>query len=305
MAGIPSATELQAFFDDSPVAPQLFPNQPIQSLGAQVSWGFSNLSPASYLYIYREENLEWNLWNAISGAVYTISGLQIGTDGALHELQFVRTPTSDRVLNTYTFPLDEGFLLGLTVRVSSGAVTRGSAYTQVSLVRGSGVTLLPLHTLLADNVATLSRLGWPGSPIRQSIEGPGTIRFVIGTQPAAGAELSETVPAGARWRVLGWRSALTTSATASDRRPTARARSGANAICRWNAPVVQPASYVSTYMWGAGGWGNTPVFAFSSEWAMNEVILLAGQILDTLTTNIQSGDQWAAPAMLVEEWIET
>lgn len=306
MAGIPSAAELQAYFDDSPAAPELFPNSPIQSLGSQVSWALSNISPAAYLYIYREETLEWNLWNAISGATYTLSGLQIGTDGALHELQFVRTPTSDRALNSYTFPMDEGFLLGLSVRVSSGTVTRGSAYTQVSLVRGSGTTLLPLHTLLADSLTTLSRLGWPGSPIRQSVEGPGTIRLIAGTQPAAGAEVSETVPSGARWRLIMFRALLATSATSADRYIGLRVVSGTFSYALREVDKAHPASVTLAHSFVAGQGSDAVVKTLTTySVGIGEIILAAGTILATATQSLQSGDQYSNVQYMVEEWIET
>lgn len=97
MSEPPSAADLQDLLDGNGGGSPSSPGVDIYSRGANVSWGYSRLSPASYLYVYRESKLLWNVWNAISGAQYTLGGLIIGTDGELHELQFNVLPAADRV----------------------------------------------------------------------------------------------------------------------------------------------------------------------------------------------------------------
>jgi hypothetical protein len=86
--------------------------------------------------------------------------------------------------------------------------------------------------LLQGYVTDTSRLSFPGSPIRSSIEGPGVLRSITGTNPAANAEISETVPTNARWRVHAIRFTLVTDANVANREVALTLDDGAAVFAR-------------------------------------------------------------------------
>lgn len=54
------------------------------------------------------------------------------------------------------------------------------------------------------------------------------VDVIVGANPAAGAEVSETVPAGETWCLLGVRVTLVTSATVATRQPILTLDDGTN-----------------------------------------------------------------------------
>jgi hypothetical protein len=134
-------------------------------------------------------------------------------------------------------------------------------------------------------------------------EGPGTLRSVAGAAPAAGADISDTVPTGARWQLLSFATSLTTSGTVANRAPLWTFDDGANVVYRVSGNINQTASTTWNYD-GMQGFG-TPLIA--------QVLALAvalpannrlgsGYRIKTVTGAIQAADQWAATQYSVLEW---
>jgi len=141
--------------------------------------------------------------------------------------------------------------------------------------------------------------------LKSSVEGPGCIRAITGTDPAAGSEVCETVPTNARWRVISFRFALTTSATVADRHVQLVVDDGAGPIL-WGdfSPSTQPASSTLTYQASTGGVEHTDRAGVPRIALPDNLILPQGWRIRTVTSNLQSDDDFAAPALIVEEWIE-
>lgn len=184
-------------------------------------------------------------------------------------------------------------------------MTRGAAYSTVTLARGGSATQLPLIPLIADNLSNSNFIGWPGSPVRQSVEGPGTIRIVRGTQPAAGAEMLEAVPTGARWRLLAIAIGLSTSATNAQRRVRVVTREPVFAAqsSYFSTPILQIQNKEVTYhILGTLSFATTGGNIVLGP--LPNPILLAGHQVVSSTANLQADDQFGQPELYVEEWIE-
>ena len=163
--------------------------------------------------------------------------------------------------------------------------------------RRRGIYLLP-------NLLTTGSLFAGFYGIIASIDGRGVIRSIIGTNPAAGAEVSETVPTNARWRLRSLAASFVTSATAASRYPSLIFDDGATNFYVSDPPELQLASTTST--WQAFP-GSARLVAVSGvrQWNAGVPICLQGGFrLRTATTNLQAGDNWGPPQLLVEEWIE-
>jgi hypothetical protein len=113
-----------------------------------------------------------------------------------------------------------------------------------------------------------------------------------------------TVPTGARWRLVGLLATLVTDATASTRTVSLIIDDGTTALYRAAAQTGQTASLTVVYSFGAG----LPSAAAAGGVSINPLAetlpLAAGYRVRTLTTNLAGGDNWSAPQLLIEEWIQ-
>jgi len=141
--------------------------------------------------------------------------------------------------------------------------------------------------------------------LKSSVEGPGCIRAITGTDPAAGSEICETVPTNARWRLLGIRFSLTTSSAVADRLVQLVIDDGTTPIL-WGDffPDVQTAGNIWTYQASLGGVEHGNRSGIQRLALVNDLILPQGWRIRTSTANLQIDDDFAAPELIVEEWIE-
>lgn len=259
---------------------------------------------AAGLYADEDDQLVVVVYNAAAGVTLEVRLRTVMLDGRIVPQTYVVTPTSARLRFAQVFDVSQSFILGCSVQLTGGTARRGQTFVQVSLGRGPAAAPVILHTLVSEYVCTDQAPVWPGGLIRQSTEGPGLIRSITGTDQAAGVEISETVPTGARWRLRGFRAALVTSATVANRRVHLFADDGVTRLWELAAADIQAASLTRNY--------NATPDGFARATQDNEVyvplpydvVLLAGSRIRTVTTLLDAGDNWGAPQLHVEEWIE-
>ena len=131
------------------------------------------------------------------------------------------------------------------------------------------------------------------------------VRTVVGTAPAAGEQLIETVPTGKVWRPLSISVRFSTDATVSNRNVRLGFRDDTGAWF-FMAPgeYLQTASLVIRYNFGGHGLsvvglGSEPGILLAFPPA---IVLNAGFRLQSVVMSGVAGDQWEAPVILVEEW---
>jgi hypothetical protein len=256
------------------------------------------------LYLTGDDNLRITTIGALANAVLAIEGRLVTPEGVAIPIAERHVPSSAYATLSQILPMSEGILTHLQVRATSGAALRGHCFAVVEVVRGGGTNAQPLGTLLADYVTATGRLAWPGSPIASSVAGVGRLRSITGTNPAAGAEISETVPAGVRWRLLALQASMVTGAAVANRLPALVIDDGVSELWRSN-PLGNLTATTTTRL----SWGVDTVNAASSggtEWeiALPPMVLPPGARLRTSTSAIQAADDWGAPQYLVEEWLE-
>ena len=274
--------------------------------GLSLPFAGGRLVAAPYQFVTTgEESLRVVSANSLAGVRIKLQGLRLNDRGENHPFAYDHIPNSDRTIVTTDHPIGIGGLLHLTAFVSGASPLVGQTFVIVQVIRGAGAAAIVLGTLLQGYVTSTQGLGWPGSPIQSSIEGGGYIRQVTGTMPAAGANISETVPAGCRWELQVLNVLLTTSAAAGNRTPFLFIDTPANVIAVSGQSGFVPAS--STYYvqfatneqcqaLTAGGVLEAPI---PSPFA-----LTAGQRFRTVTVNLAAGDQYVAPYYVVREWLE-
>jgi hypothetical protein len=256
------------------------------------------------VYCTAQDNLRLTSWCSSAGVTQIlVTGRFLSITGDLIDLSEAFTPATDRTLTTAVRALGEGWLLDLSI-ATNGSPTLGQAFVRAEIVRGFSGTVTPLKVLCQGRCNAVQRLAFPGSPIVTSIDGPGILRSITGTDPAAGAEISETVPAGARWRLHSLRATLTTDANPANRGVVLVFDDGVNAWGGVGTNFSQVASTAFTYNWGTGGQTSATTSPGVTVSMPNRVWLPAGARIRTATGAIQVGDNWSAPQYEVEEWLE-
>lgn len=272
-------------------------------LARLVAYESAKLS-ASAFYLTADDSVRLRTFGGLAGVTLALETRLIGPDGRLQAGEERHTPSATRVETTTLHNVGDGFLLSASVRAIAGAPRRGQVFAILDLVRGTSGAVQPLAMLLQGYVTDSSRLGWPGSPVQASADGPGVLRSLTGTNPAAGAEISETVPTNARWRLLCAQFTLTTDANVANREVAFVFDDGASTFHTTPMNYLHTAGVPIAYAVGIGG----PVVVASSIVGRSQPIpaltLPSGARFRTTTANRQVGDDYSAPQYLVEEWIE-
>lgn len=132
----------------------------------------------------------------------------------------------------------------------------------------------------------------------------GRLRIIVGTDPAAGAEMSEVVPANKRWLLLYLRIFFQASAVAGNRAPSFQVDDGAGNIpLSMQNPLVIAASASAVLVLSPGGTETGPTTLANLIYsAPVRIELGAGMKLKTATGGLDAGDNYNAPVYQVEEW---
>jgi hypothetical protein len=256
------------------------------------------------LYLTGEDNLRLTCISALAGNIVVVEGRLVTSNGERGPDR--RTARAHRRLRVELadFPRRRGLLTQVQIRSSSAGMLRGQTFAILEVIRGREGAVQSLGTLLQGYVTTNWRLAWPGAALESSLSGRGKLRYIGGNNPAAGAEISESVPAGVRWLLKTFTFVLVASAAAANRSPILTIDDGATVIFETGSNVLQIASQTSKYRAGAG----VPLALYDTR-AYHlplppDLWLGGGSRIRTVTGGLDVGDDYAAPIYLVEEFIE-
>jgi len=260
-----------------------------------------DLAPAARLYVPPGSFLYVELWSSLAGQTVTVVWALLLPDGRLMPSVVPLTPSGDRALNTYNFPLAEGFLIALTA--ASNTATRGRTWLHARITNSPGAGDYSQGLLAQGYLTANDRVFAPPADHRQSVEGRGALRAITGTDPAAGVEISETVPTNALWRPHSLSFTYVASGAAATRQSSLVVDDGAAVYGRY--PAVGAILAGQTFVISYGGAGQSEIVggvAMSSSFPIG-ILLPEGHRMRTVTNNLQAGDNMTAPVMLVEEWL--
>jgi hypothetical protein len=136
-------------------------------------------------------------------------------------------------------------------------------------------------------------------------EGPGRVYNVAPSNPAAGADISISVPTAAAWKFRHLDATLVTSSQVATRNVAFLFDDGSNLFYRTVNGLNQTASVTQVYEL-------VPGYAIAETVNSNgfrlisplDVVLPASFRIRSSTGSIQTSDQWQSIALVVEEWIE-
>lgn len=256
------------------------------------------------LYIGDDDAFYVRIHNSAAGVVVTVRVRLQGPAGQVAPQEFSFAPPTDRSEFIRVQQLAEGYILGVTAFASSGTPRRGQCFVECGTMRGGAVAASVVQPIFADYITTGAATGWPGGRICASVEDPGVLRSVTGTDPAAGAEVSESVPTNARWRLRSLRVPLVTSAVVANRRPHLVVDDGATILFDFAAGDTQAASLTRNYNSGPDGFARVAQDNEIYIPSHYQLMLFQGWRVRTVTTALDAGDNYGPPQLNVEEWIE-
>lgn len=262
-------------------------------------------SSAPGFYAQPEHTLRFTAWSAIAGVTLNLAAVVVDDQDCARPFLYPLVPTSNRVATVLTgLPLECGRITSMQVFASAGLPLGAQVYVRVELLQGREGAVQSLGTILEGYVTANVALCYPGDNTSRAVDGRGTFRIILGSVPAAGAEIVETVPANTRWMLSAFRFKLVASVAVANRTPVLFIDDGVNIVWETENPTAITASQTATYNAGAGVQNGTLV-APDFQITLPETLLLpAGARIRTLTGNIQGADQYAAPVYNVEEWLD-
>lgn len=271
-----------------------------------VSFKLAQVDPPSPLYIAQGDRIQISVINSDPAVTQLNIAVRLlrAADGQTAYNLWIMPITSNRVATLAQFDVVEGYLLAIQCFGNAGT-TRGRCYVQASIVRGAGANVLGFNQPVSDYFSRNHNPTWPNGEYIASVESAGFARGVVGATPAAGADILETVPTGARWRLKSIRFRLVTSATVANRAVKFIIADTTNApvsIISFN--FNQAASITNDYSLGIGV---NPLVDPNTLVVMGPIpdnLMFAAFTWKTLTNNLQAGDQFSFVEYLVEEWIE-
>ena len=255
------------------------------------------------IYVRDEDDLRVGVQTALSGLVIGVSGMMMNADGETSKFTVTVAPTSNRVETVVSNNIGSGWILHAQAHVISGTVTPRSVYVTARIVSNTGTPAVPMAMLFAGYLSDHPFPAYPTATEDGQLEQQGNLRSVTGTDPAAGSECSDTVPANARWRLISWRAALVTDANVATRQVHLVIDDGTLILANYPAGTTQIASLTRNY--NGLDIGVVPALTDVEIYIPTNfpVLLAAGSRITTVTTSIQATDNYGAPQMLVEEYL--
>jgi hypothetical protein len=253
--------------------------------------------------LFNTDFIEISALASVASVTVTVSGVMLNVNGEESRFSYSLSPNATRTISTLQADLGPGVLLHVQSSVTPSTVKPGEVYVRARIVRNATSEATPQMLLFSGYVSSLYQ---PSFPLTDSITPSplrGVIKSVTGTDPAAGAECSDTVPANALWRLHGWRASLVTSAAATTRQVMLQVTDGATVVMETPANGTQGASLTRAYsalesVSAPAGVGSSLFIALPSE-----MVIPAGYVIRTSTSGLDVGDNWGAPQLTVEEWL--
>jgi len=214
----------------------------------------------------------------------------------------IHVPNTNRSAKTEIQNIGQGWLRFLSVDTGSVSTKRGQTFCVVKQFDAKSNTAL--FNLVSHYIDNSNASAWPYGILESPLDGQGFIRSFVGTNPAVATEITETVPTGARWRLKSIVTNLLTGAAFGGRTTTLIINDGTNDILTFlgeNANAIL-SNIFSRFQ--ERGQTNNIAIGGDVENLGHEVIVFAGWIIKTSTSGLQGDDDYAAPILYIEEWLE-
>jgi hypothetical protein len=240
-------------------------------------------------------------------STFTISLRVLTVPGKVQVLRYSYKASSYSTPTVNTFPLLDGYILGLSVTIDTiPAADNRLAHVLVAIARGYAGSSIALQGLAGGYIDSATPIFWPGSPIRDIRDGPGRRRTIAGSVYLIGTPYVWWTPdAGLCWRVAMANSSLATSATAGNRVVMLRIQPDAG-----GGFIVKPSTNQSegtTFLYTAAVGIATALRGVANlELAFPDQVFIryGGYVRWIIESGYKANDTWTAGDLFVHEWFD-
>ncbi len=275
----------------------------IQSQPPNVGFLKRAVQPPSQVYVETSDVLVVACATGLRDEVLTVSYRLLRFDGILIHGQFTIEVPPTRTVVTHAEQLAEGFLLSLSC-TAAVAPTRGATFARAYITKPSLGAGQPSYMLMADYVTKYMAPAFPGGRILDPTEGPGLIYTVGFATPGLGADWNMGNPLNSRWRIISILAQLRTSAVVASRNVAIQIIPQGVPIYWAAAFQSLPASSVGQFAISAAQDNSALIPDLIGVTIPPDIILPSASSINSLTTNLDGGDQWSSIEALVEEWLD-
>jgi len=273
-----------------------------QSYGKLIGLDTKHSTPPVNAYVSVDDQLLIFMSATQANIAVTVNARLLLPDGTIVPNTWNFNTNAFRSGVSFAAALPECFILSMVVTANVNSGGR-SVYVTVTLARPPIGNSVQNQVLMQGYASLQIPLSWPNGVNQTNLDCVGNIRSITGSTPAAGANISETVPNNARWLLRAFTFSITNSATVANRVPLLQFTDGTNvfAVCGANSALTANQTILASYTWGVP---NQLPNATVLVTALSEFLFLsAGFKIQTAVANLQAGDQLTAPQYLVEEWL--
>jgi hypothetical protein len=276
----------------------------IQTRPQAIAYATEEVQPPSALAITTNDQLVIDVMSDAAATQGNVFARVLLPDSTIVPMQWGFTTANQYDVETFSFPLADGFLLSLVISSVSTTTQRGELFARVRVFRGSLTQNFPGLQLTTGYITALTPLSWPDGVRGYSYEGFGHSLEVVFPAVGAGVEISLTMPTGSLRHVYTGVLTLVTSATVANRTSGVQVTDGSGRIVyATTANLAQVAGttklYIFSYAPTTGGAAGNNI---QMPWP-NRLPIQPGWTISSNTVNLQAGDQYTG-LLYCEEFLQ-
>jgi hypothetical protein len=221
---------------------------------------------------------------------------------SLNQYSFLIPPLAAGVLTQWNLP--EGFLLSMAVYANT-ASDRRQVFCQVNLLQTGQNPPILTGVICSGYLSPSVPISFPVGVNQNNIDCYGNTKIFIGTVPGPGNNISEQVPANARWRMISFRFFFTTSVAVGNRDVYVEIQeAGLRYLSVLANTTSQPAGQTWRYEIAAGMPAVTALTqGYVSAPLPTMMFIRSPGVIQTAIAGLQPGDAITDLNYLAEEWL--
>lgn len=218
------------------------------------------------------------------------------------------------------FPVPYGSMFVVNHSDFDMVITSGTPVSNTAPTAGTGVSLVPANSSRvinqvgtaysiygqAGDFASVEIFSKSQPPVASSVEtnlvAANLLTVTTGTNPAAGAEWTATVPAGESWQLNTVRYTLVTSAAVANRLTTITFDNGTTVFARFSSTQTQPASITTAYT-AAVDVASSGLLGTEVLLSIPRLIIPSGYRISSLTVALDVADDYTAPVFYYTRFV--
>jgi len=266
----------------------------------EVDLSFDSWQPSNAVLIQPDDLLVFQI-NASVAVSVNLAYVILRPDGTVLVTQETFTPTGVPP-QLFSRRLTEGLLMSLTVTSAAFFPIDEFIYIAAAIQRPGVIGFQNANRIILCGYVTESYgISYPDTGFQGQWQDKGALTKYNGGTPAAGAEINYSQSLR-RFRIQTLEATLTTSAAVATRSPQLIVTDGTNTTYQSPQGAGQAASLTWTYTWAQLPvaqlqFGTQQLIHYASDQGLGP-----GDHVQTVTQNLQAGDQWSLVRVSLEQW---